>query len=67
MNGRRDFGLSISDSNDTKNLYRDESDTTFNSICLLGGLGVFAFLCGMLVFGTVLIGAAVVVGLANWR
>jgi hypothetical protein len=67
MNGRRDFGLSISDSNDTKNLYRDESDTTFNSICLLGGLAGLAFICGALIPMLILLGAAVVVGLINWR
>jgi hypothetical protein len=67
MNGRRDYGLSMAEHGDTRRYVREEKDFTFSLMSILCVFGIAALVTGYLVFGWGLVGAALVVGLINWR
>jgi hypothetical protein len=67
MNGRKDFGLSMSDYADNRRMYREEKDFSFSLMSILCVFGIAALVTGYLLMGWGLVGAALVVGLINWR
>jgi hypothetical protein len=67
MNGRRDYGLSMAESNDGRKVVRESNSNTGLYVAALCLLGVFAMISGIVVGGWAMVVLALAIALANWR